>query len=295
MILKSLKLNNFRQFKGESIIIFSNDPNRNVTIILGDNTHGKTTILQAFNWCFYGKANLDNPNSILNYIVEDSMKDGDSEDVITEIILEHENMEYTITRSQKALKANGKIVYARQNLEISFKQEDGQTKPIKMEKCEKVINSIMPEGLSSYFFFDTERVQNISERKDLTDSVKGLLGLTAISNAIKHLGNKSAKSTVIGKFYAALDLDKNGKAEKVLAIMQDASQRREVISQRLKTLDEEISYYENKVEKLDRILRENATTAELQQEEQELKRDIDKENIALDKLHSRFHKEFNYY
>ena len=54
MLIKSLRMENFRQFKGTTMVEFSTDPMRNVTIILGDNTFGKTTLLQAFNWCFYG-------------------------------------------------------------------------------------------------------------------------------------------------------------------------------------------------------------------------------------------------
>ena len=56
MLIQSLKMKNFRQFKGITEIKFSCNPQQNVTIILGNNTFGKTTLLQAFNWCFYGKA-----------------------------------------------------------------------------------------------------------------------------------------------------------------------------------------------------------------------------------------------
>ena len=49
MIIKSITLNNFRQFKGKQKLAFSSDSSKNVTVLLGDNTFGKTTILQAFN------------------------------------------------------------------------------------------------------------------------------------------------------------------------------------------------------------------------------------------------------
>lgn len=45
MLLRSLKLKNFRQYYGEQLIAFSCDEHQNVTVILGDNTSGKTT------WC----------------------------------------------------------------------------------------------------------------------------------------------------------------------------------------------------------------------------------------------------
>ena len=48
MLLKSLKLKDFRQFKGEQEITFSTDPVRNVTVIMGENGSGKTTLAQAF-------------------------------------------------------------------------------------------------------------------------------------------------------------------------------------------------------------------------------------------------------
>ena len=69
MLIKSLRMENFRQFKGTTKVDFSCDPDRNVTIILGDNTFGKTTLLQAFNWCLYGVADFpkdSNPDFLLN-------------------------------------------------------------------------------------------------------------------------------------------------------------------------------------------------------------------------------------
>ena len=45
---------------------------------------------------------------------------------------------------------------------------------------------LLPEDLSTYFFFDTERVNSVSERRDVADAVKGLLGLTIIEKAMAH-------------------------------------------------------------------------------------------------------------
>ena len=50
---------NFRRFKDTTEVNFSCDAERNVIIVFGNNTYGKTTLLQAFNRCLYGKANLD--------------------------------------------------------------------------------------------------------------------------------------------------------------------------------------------------------------------------------------------
>lgn len=47
MLLQSIELQNFRQFINEKID-FSTDPERNVTLIIGENGTGKTTFAQAF-------------------------------------------------------------------------------------------------------------------------------------------------------------------------------------------------------------------------------------------------------
>ncbi len=100
MLLRSIRLNNFRQFQGEQHINFSCDPISNVTIILGDNTTGKTTIVQAFNWALYGKINFPSKD-LLNSDISRQMHPGDQKVVEVEICLNHDNIEYLISRSQR--------------------------------------------------------------------------------------------------------------------------------------------------------------------------------------------------
>ena len=53
MLLKELTMTDFRQYLGEQKVIFSTDSNKNVTLLLGKNTSGKTTFVQAFRWILY--------------------------------------------------------------------------------------------------------------------------------------------------------------------------------------------------------------------------------------------------
>ena len=50
MKIKSIEIENFRQFKGNQVIEFDTDGK--ITVILGDNGTGKTTLAQFFNWVF---------------------------------------------------------------------------------------------------------------------------------------------------------------------------------------------------------------------------------------------------
>ena len=90
-------------------------------------------------------------------------------------------------------------------LSISYK-ENGLVKFVNNSEQKSVINTILPESLSDYFFFDTERVSDISTRKNLPEAVRGLLGLSAVENARKHLGQRSNRNSVIGQWNSSLDL-----------------------------------------------------------------------------------------
>ncbi len=57
MIIKKMKLQNFRQYIDDEIK-FAVDEDKNVTVIMGDNGTGKTTLAQAFQWALYGKTNF---------------------------------------------------------------------------------------------------------------------------------------------------------------------------------------------------------------------------------------------
>lgn len=58
MIIQGIEMYNFRQYVGKQSIEFSIDKEKNVTVLIGVNTSGKTTIIRAFEWCLYGKTAL---------------------------------------------------------------------------------------------------------------------------------------------------------------------------------------------------------------------------------------------
>lgn len=282
MLMKSLFMRDFRQFKGRTHVNFSCDPDKNVTIILGDNTFGKTTLLQAFNWCFYGRVHFDqNPDKLLNYEVESEMANDERKTVEVEITLIHSNIEYIISRSQVYVRNGNMVKGLNPVAKVSYKQPDGQTESVRENDVPKVINNILPEDLSTYFFFDTERVNSISTRKDVADAVKGLLGLTTLDNAIGHLGDRHKKKTVIGIFYGSMDLDGDSRARDALNKIQTAEQKREAVQEQLEECDSQVTQYTMRKEQLDGILRENQATTTLQKKKEDLERRIRTEQKAL--------------
>ena len=295
MLIKTLRMKNFRQFKNTTEINFSCDANKNVTVILGDNTFGKTTLLQAFNWCLYGTVNFpNNDKRLLNYELSVQMHNGEQETVEVEITLLHDNAEYIITRTQKYNCGGGKVNgEAVPSIVVSCKREDGQTKPIDTMRIKEVINSILPEGLSTYFFFDTERISTVSDRKDIGKAIKDFLGLSAIENAARHLGDRSKKTSVIGKIYASMDLNGDASAQDALYRIQTAKEKRDAIAERLQDCKTQMDHYEEQKAKLEQILRDNQATTALQKRKDDLERKIKIEEKNLAQLIEEYFKAFS--
>lgn len=283
MLLKSLRLKNFRQYKGTQAIQFSTDPDKNVTVILGDNTYGKTTLLQAFNWCLYKEVLLDNADDLLNYDVANSLSNGESAEVEIEIELTHNSRDYTITTSQCYTKTGTTVTGDKPVTKVCWLREDGQTEPVKSTRISSVIESILPKDLSTYFFFDTERVASISMRKDLADSVKGLLGLTILDNALTHIGDKGHKRSVIGQFYNSMDSDGDKRAADALNQIQDKQERREQNKDRLEECEAQRAELQARKEQLDVILRDNEKVKSLKRQQEQLEDRVKSDEASLER------------
>lgn len=100
MLLQSIKLENFRQFRNESIDFADGSDGKNVTIIIGENGTGKTTFAQAFFWCLYGETEFSD-KSMLNKLVATEMRPGQEKKVQVTLKLRHGEVDYTLIIEDK--------------------------------------------------------------------------------------------------------------------------------------------------------------------------------------------------
>ena len=106
MLIKSIKVRNFRQFKGEQSLDFATDGASNVTVVMGVNASGKTSFAQAFRWCLYGDTDFKDRN-IFCKAVEQEMGQDSKETAYVQLVLEHKGTQYTIRRTQRVHKVYG--------------------------------------------------------------------------------------------------------------------------------------------------------------------------------------------
>ena len=162
MLLQSIELQNFRQFINEKID-FSTDPERNVTLIIGENGTGKTTFAQAFFWCLYGETDFTD-KIMLNRVLAEQMTPDQKITVKVVLRLTHGSATYEIVRTQEYKKSySNKVTGANTVLNIAVKSADGNTRYLKQLECEAEIKKILPKELSNYFFFDGERIEKMSK------------------------------------------------------------------------------------------------------------------------------------
>ena len=279
MLLKSIELENFRQFVNEKID-FSTDPNQNVTLIIGDNGTGKTTFEQAFFWCFYGETSFSDKN-LLNKTVSEGMTPNQIKTVKVKLKLRHGSANYEIIRQQNYKKDyNNKVSSSNTVLDISVKSADGNTRYLKPLECESEIKNILPKELSNYFFFDGEHIENmskeISERgksRSFAKAVIGLTGLNGILAALDHLSPTKTKS-VIGQFNAAFVNDSDGKINKLTEEINELQEDLNTIDQRLSEIDEEINAAEKSKTKLEDEIKQYSDGEKLQNEKERLLKEL---------------------
>ena len=250
MILIKLEMNNFRQYIGEQTIEFSTDPEKNVTVLIGVNTSGKTTIIRAFEWCLYGENGFED-QVLLNCEVKDNMNRGEVQKVSVAVTFESNNMIYTLRRMYKYIcierkTEDGKTVVIlnkkpEEELTLEYLQSDGQTKtPIDRSNITESMDRILPKDLSDYFFFGGERISGIANRKDLSKSVRGLMRLDVLENARTHL------LSVIKTFESNIDTTGDINAQKAKDSLETFKLKKAQLEIDKLNFDEQMKYWQEK-------------------------------------------------
>ena len=273
MIIKRICLNNFRQYKGRQEVEFSTDNDRNVTVILGANTSGKTTLIQAFNWCLYERTNFKT-KELINSDIAHSLGFG-TQEIYVEVDIIHDGRLYIIRRSQ----GFGKNGYSERlkaepcRLKIVYKEENGETQEVSSVESKSVIERILPERLSDYFFFAGEHINEINSKGNVVDAVRGLMGLDVISNAVDHF-NPAKPNSVISKLRNSLDLLQDTRSGKLRSDIEEEKNKLEGFTRRKTEVKGEIEALKDKISEKDAIILANQSTKIKQQEKLQLERDI---------------------
>lgn len=299
MLLQSIKLENFRQFRNESIDFADGSNGKNVTIIIGEIGTGKTTFAQAFFWCLYGETEFSD-KSILNKMVATEMKPGQECKVQVTLKLHHGEVDYTLIREQIYRKDTSNRIKANNTtFNIAVKDILGNTNYLKRSQCESEVKGILPKELSRYFFFDGERIEKMSKdistgkkATDFAEAVKGLLGLNAMYSAIQHF-NPRVRSSVISSYELSYNAQSNSKIKEYTDTIDRCKTEIAIIDARIEELDNEIeSATARKIQKSEEI-KQYAEGEELQEKKEKLIEKIRAAEKSKSNVYKLISKDFN--
>lgn len=299
MLLQSIKLVNFRQFRNESIDFAGGTDGKNVTIIIGENGTGKTTFAQAFFWCFYGETEFSD-KSMLNKMVATEMRPGQDAKVQVQLKLHHGEVDYTLIREQTYRKDTANRIKADNTIfDIATKDASGNTTYVKKSQCESEVKSILPKELSRYFFFDGERIEKMSKdistgkkATDFAEAVKGLLGLNAMYSAIQHF-NPRVKSSVISSYEASYNSQSNTKIQEYVDIIERCKTKISEIDDRIEELDAEIESARSRKTEKSIEIKQYAEGEELQDKKDRLLKKISAAERSKSNVYKAISKDFN--
>ena len=179
MIIKRLTLQNFKSFKDRQVInldLGHAADGKKVLLIGGMNGGGKTTLLEAVNYCLYGAKS----EQIFERINRQNFHAGNT-NVFLELCFETDDRREVII--QRTWQPNGRGRIDANNLrEVRTVTVDGAAMP--GDFFDEFIDQTIPQGISQFFFFDGEKIQYMASDVDadgrLKSAMESVLGIEIV-------------------------------------------------------------------------------------------------------------------
>lgn len=194
MKLKRLSMHNFMPYKGDAVLEFPQDESRNTLIVFGDNMRGKTSLLNAIRWTFYGYAYGRHLRKISLHLLpnREAVNEG-ARRMETRIEFEANGSQYDLRRvaTMKNLVAKPERP---EDIQVdTYMQKDGVAIP--GNEIDAEINQFAPEQVSRFFLFDGELLQEYEELliegseqgKEIKKEIEKVLGVPALTNGRNHI------------------------------------------------------------------------------------------------------------
>lgn len=234
MKLRKLQMKNFMPYFGESLIEFPTDDFRNVMIIFGDNMRGKTSLLNAIRWGFYGRAMGRHSRPIaLHDLVNKDATLVDDWSIETRIEFDANGNEYDLRRS--ATRKPYVVTPTKPedfNISIQLKRNGSL---LSGNEVEQEINQFAPEQISRFFLFDGELLQEYEslliegsdQGRQIKEAIEQVLGVPSLMHGREELGAilKSATKKQSNDLAHVQGLEKQAERQKELTTRQDALDR----------------------------------------------------------------------
>ena len=181
MRFRKLTIENYKSFQFPTIINFPPEEScKSIFLIGGMNGAGKTAIMESINYCLYSAK----PEMIYRNINRKEMAKGNTA-VSFELVIEMDNSEELIVKRSWSAGVNDdpkpkdlieRLVVVRDGKRVSVQNQ---------QLWQDFIRATIPPGITQFFFFDGEKIQEIASDDHsevrLKSSLEAALGIQYIS------------------------------------------------------------------------------------------------------------------
>ncbi len=288
MRLQQLTMYNFMPYGGEHTLKFPAVDGKNVMVIFGANERGKTSLLNAIRWGFYGYAvgRGSRPIDLTKIVNRDSVDAGDYK-VSVRLLFEANGSQYDLRREATA---RDNVVHPRNegdfNVALSLRKD---TQILSGEAIDHEINQLIPEQISRFFLFDGELLKEYEalvaedrgQAQKIKRAIEQVLGVPSLVNGRDEIQTllKQAQS---------VQAKENKHVKGVEATAEEQIRIQSEISRRegdLENLREELAVKKREVEEHDAYLSSREKALKAQGEIDEITanvRDLEKRQLALE-------------
>lgn len=180
MIIKKLIMHNFGVYSSTNLLEFiSNKP---VVLIGGMNGRGKTTILEAVLLSLYGSKSFAYTESEFKtygqYLKSYVNKIDGTLETYVEIEFSMDDRDKEVYNVRREWDGKGIRVHER-----IIVKKNGEKSTFLTENWSMFVENILPSALSSFFFFDGEKIAELAVEEtseQMKESIKAMLGITVL-------------------------------------------------------------------------------------------------------------------
>ena len=252
MIINRLTMYNFGVYAGTNTFEFTHK--KPIVLIGGMNGRGKTTFLEAILLSLYGansaaykESKYNSYNQYLRSYVNRSHWSQSSYVELEFVLNESTNDTYVVRREWDALSKITK--------EKICVQQNGIYSEFLTKNWAMFVESILPSALSSFYFFDGEKIAELAVAKtdvQMKESIRSMLGITILEVLKKDLGRTIRR------------INKKGKSNEPSSKLDGLREERDQAISKLEQIDESVRLAVEKVETIQDELEELHKRYELQ-------------------------------
>ena len=194
---------------------------------------------------------------------------GDSVELAVELTFDHEGHDYRLRRSAQVRKQSDEQQKPSAEVQLWQTMADGSSEEIGAPQ--ERIYSILPKGVSRFFFFNGERIEKLVQKgayAEVQQDIKVLLDLEQVERALDHLPKVDRRLTA--------DIKKHGgeRASEIQTAIDDLLDREASSRDELTVLEGDLATLIEERDSVTELLRQHASAAPIQKERDRVAKEL---------------------